>query len=229
MPIHHATLAKADKLGVVLTTLPNSDIIQAHWTERNKKGFVANAGQAPGLVDDMKTLRMLVLEYPQLSAKQPGVKKDAYGWTISLRGDVIGEAPRLADAWDAAFEVLTGGEEGEDAEDGEDIVNGEDTMNEALEEEEGDEGKSVVKKKYKTAYRPFHMTCGDELSQLISAHVKVTEDGQTRIDRDKLEKFAKKNQVWDPKYKMMNSGFMRMNVANRLRGKIRRDKWEVVW
>lgn len=223
---HHATVKKAEKLGVVLSQPEGGDRILAHWAERNKKGFAANSAGAPGLVEDMAKLRMITLEFPKIKVEQPNIKKDDYGWTISLRGDEIGSGVRLADAWDEALDVLEGGEEGEDGEDdADDLEAGEDDA------EEGDGTKSVVKKKYKSRYRPFRMTCGDEISQLISAHVKYKDEaeGKMRIDRAKLVKFAKLNGVWDPKYQNMNVGMVRMNAANRLRGKIRRDKHEVIW
>lgn len=96
-------------------------------------------------------------------------------------------------------------------------------------EPESDEGASVVKRKYKTRYRPFKMTCGDELAKLISDHVSSEgDDGEVRIDRVKLRRFALANGVWDPKYAHLNIGMQRMNVANRLRAKVRKGH-EIVW
>ena len=89
MPIHHATIKKAEKIGVVLTQLPSSDRIEAHWPERNKRGYAANSAGAPQLVDSMSTLKMLILEYPELKCAQPGLKADDYRWTISLRGELM--------------------------------------------------------------------------------------------------------------------------------------------
>lgn len=110
---------------------------------------------------------------------------------------------------------------------------GEDEAGEDEAGEEGDgEGKSIIKRKYKTAYKPFKMTCGDELSQLVSDHVKVSIklDGKSvkRIDAVKLRKFAKANGVWVAGYENLNVGMQRMNVANRLR-KLVAGGYEVQW
>jgi len=111
-------------------------------------------------------------------------------------------------------------DEGEGDEDGE---------VEAGDEEEENEGGSLVKKKYKQAYRPFHDRCGDDLSQQISDHVTVEdEDGNVRIDRVLLRRFAKANDVWADRYNDLNNGMARMNIANRLRARIRKGH-EVVW
>lgn len=99
-----------------------------------------------------------------------------------------------------------------------------------FEQEEGDEGRSVVKGKYKTRYRPFKQTCGDDLAQQVAKHVKVKdEDGKLRVDQDKLIRFAKANDVWDPAYRKLNVGMQRMNCVNRLRAKVRRDGHDVRW
>lgn len=95
---------------------------------------------------------------------------------------------------------------------------------ESSDDEEGDEGKSIIKAKYKSRYRPFKMTCGDELSQLISAHVTI----EGHVDRDKLVRFAKINGCWDERYVRMGVGMVRMNVGNRLRAKVRHGH-EVIW
>lgn len=97
---------------------------------------------------------------------------------------------------------------------------------------EGDEdaGKSIVKRKYKQAYRPFKHTCGDDLSQLITKHLKVVDDetGEERIDEDRLARFAKANDVWVSDYRNLNVGMRRMNIANRLRAKVRKGH-KIVW
>src|SRR5689334_14703224 len=109
MPLHHATIAKAQKAGFILQQVEGEDTIEALWADKNKRGYVANSASAPGLVDDMLKLRMITLEYPKLKVTQADPKKGDYEWSISLRGDVIGEGTRLADAWDAALDVLEGG------------------------------------------------------------------------------------------------------------------------
>lgn len=99
------------------------------------------------------------------------------------------------------------------------------------EPEEQDEGKSIIKSKYKTKYRPWKMTCGDDLAQQLSKHLKVKDedDGKMRVDAAKLKRFALANDCWDPKYAHLNVGMRRLNVANRLRAKIRKDGYKIVW
>lgn len=96
------------------------------------------------------------------------------------------------------------------------------------------EGRSVVKRKYKTQYKPFRMTCGDDLSSLVSAHIKIPAkvDGKSvkRIDEDKLYRFAVANGVWNPIYGALNVGMRRMNIANRLRKLIKDDPdFTIAW
>lgn len=97
--------------------------------------------------------------------------------------------------------------------------------------QDDEEGKSIVKRKYKTKYRPFKMTNGDDLAQQMKAHLNTAEgdDGKPRIDAAKLKRFAQANGVWDPAYVKLNVGQRRMNLGNRLRAKIRRDQHVVVW
>ena len=99
-------------------------------------------------------------------------------------------------------------------------------------DEDDDEKKSssIVKSKYKERYKPTDMTCGDDLSGRLRKHLVVyAADGKTQtIDRQKLIKFAKANGVWDPRYLDLNSGMVRMNVANRLRAKVRKGH-VVLW
>ena len=98
-------------------------------------------------------------------------------------------------------------------------------------QEDGDEDekvdRSVVKNRYKQRYRPFKDRCGDEISKLISSH--VWDEDEDRIDPVKLQKFAKANDVWDAKYANLNVGMQRMNIANKLRGRIRREDYQVRW
>lgn len=97
-------------------------------------------------------------------------------------------------------------------------------------EDDEEEGKSIIKRKYKERYHPHKMTCGDDISQLITAHVMTAEgdDGKPCVDEAKLEHFAKLNGVWQEKYEFLNVGMRRMNIANRLRAKVRHD-YEIVW
>lgn len=240
MPLHHATIAKAAKLGVILTTVANSDRVEALWPDRNKRGYVANAGQAPGLVDDMRVLRMITLEYPSLKVSQPSIKKDDYTWIITLRGDVIGSGARLNDAWQSALDILEGPADDEsDEENDEDdaldemdkVAAGEDP--ESDEDEEPDEGKSKIKRKYKTQYKPFKNTNGDDIAQQLSSYLKTVKDPDSKrlkIDPARLERFARANGIWSDEYKKLNMGMQRLNVGNRLRGVISKNPdYQIVW
>ena len=235
MTIHHATIARAEKAGVVLTETGKGDEIQAHWSLRNRRAYAPNSSYAPGLVDDFKTVRMIVLEYPQLTIKQD--RKD-YVWTIAMRRDVLATASvgKLDEAWDEAFEILAGdGAEEAGVEDAEaeaheakaveDATSGED----GDEIEDGDEGKSIIKRRYKTAYKPFKMTNGDEIAEQLSKVLKVEgDDGKLRIDPERLEAFARNNGLWDERYARLNVGMRRLNVGNKLRAKVRKG-FEVNW
>lgn len=101
---------------------------------------------------------------------------------------------------------------------------------EAEDDEDSDEGKSIVKHCYKERYRPHHMRNGDEIGKLVSEHVSYKDEdtGKPRIDRDKLEHFAKLNGCWQDAYRLLNAGLARMNCVNRLRAKIRHGH-DVVW
>lgn len=95
-------------------------------------------------------------------------------------------------------------------------------------DEEPSEGRSVVKRTYKTRYKPFKSTCGDELAALVRRHLEVkTEDG-LRIDPVKLRTFAAANDCWQDRYDSLNVGMRRMNVVNRLRAKVKKGH-DIVW
>lgn len=117
------------------------------------------------------------------------------------------------------------GDEGDEfEEDGE-----EEAEVEADDEEESDEGKSVVKAKYKQAYKPFKHRCGTSIADQISAHVAgESEDGKPCVDMKKLKRFARANECWVESYSSLNNGMARMNVANRLNAKIKKG-FTVVW
>lgn len=99
------------------------------------------------------------------------------------------------------------------------------------------ESRSIVKKKYKTQYKPFHATCGDSMSRQITQCVKhqvtiVTKSGKSkkvfRTDPAKLKRLAKLNGCWRDEYAMLNVGQQAMNVGNRMR-KLERGGVELKW
>jgi hypothetical protein len=117
-----------------------------------------------------------------------------------------------------------GEEEGED--ESQDEAEG-DVDEEATDEvADEDEGRSIVKKKYRQAYRPFRGSCGDEMTRQMALAVKVemtvtTKSGKTRkvtrTDPMKLKCLAEANGCWRDEYEDLNLGQISMNVANRLR------------
>lgn len=99
------------------------------------------------------------------------------------------------------------------------------------EDAEDDEGKSVVKRKYKVKYRPHRMTCGDPLSKQLRSEFMTVRDPDTKklkVDWTRFTQFAKINGCWSDDYRKLNKGMRRMNVVNRLRALIK-DGHKVVW
>lgn len=204
MRIHHATAAKAKKFKITLTVEDNEVIATDAKGTQLASGMQAN-----------KVLEEAITKLTGHPAKKKAVKA---------------AAPKKA-------------RKSQD-EDGEEDENGEGEEAEELEPEDdsdADQGKSLVKSKYKKLYKPHKDKCGDDLSTRLNAHVSVkTEDG-LRIDIKKLRKFAEANDCWVPAYANLrsrtggwNAGMARMNVANRLRGKIRQaqkagEEYEIVW
>jgi hypothetical protein len=98
-------------------------------------------------------------------------------------------------------------------------------------EEEGDEeeSKSIIKRKYRERYRPFHYTNGDDLAHKITEAVSEEDEaGDMKVSKKLLRDFAKANGCWDTRYNDMNIGMARMNVGNRLRARVRKG-YVVVW
>jgi hypothetical protein len=97
--------------------------------------------------------------------------------------------------------------------------------------EEGNDT-SVVKRKYRMKYKPHKMTCGDDITREVREHYMTKVDPDTKKKRynwDKFIEFAKRNDCWDHAYLKLNKGMRRMNIVNRLRAKVVRDKYEIVW
>lgn len=103
--------------------------------------------------------------------------------------------------------------------------------------EDEDESRSIVKKKYKVAYKKFRNTCGDDMTLLMAKAVKhevtvVTKGGKQkkvwRTDPARLKKLAKANGAWRDEYDHLNVGQQSMNVGNRLR-KLAKDGVEIKW
>ena len=88
-------------------------------------------------------------------------------------------------------------------------------------------GKSgVMFLKYHTSYMNKGGGNGDALDvALRDAVMKPGKKGEkSALDWNALEDIADRHDVWNPKYRDLNAGMARMNVANRLRALIRNDK-----
>lgn len=93
--------------------------------------------------------------------------------------------------------------------------------------------KSIVKRKYRDAYKPHQNTCGDAFVKLIDAATKTEQlTGKSgklkmKLDTGKLVYLAKLNDVWKPGYRSLNNGQMRMTVGLKLRKLFAADtiKW----
>lgn len=155
---------------------------------------------------------------------------------VSAIGKVVAtgtNAKEMLDALVAKYDAASHNEdeEGEGQDDAEGDVE--------KEGEEGDEdefeGKSIVKAKYKQAYRPFRSTCGDDMARAISTAIKVVvtitlpsgkQKKVMRIDPKRLQRLARMNGVWSDEYLKLNVGQQRMNVGNRIR-KLAKDGVEI--
>lgn len=205
--IHHTQVKQAAKLGITLTK-GDMDVTAS---KDNKSASAPSAGLAIAALIKMfqfttaDVVKALKTAKPAKTKKARKAKKP----TFKCENEECGCTRR-----EKTEDGFVCAECGEDA-----------TM-------DGDEdGASVVKRVYKTRYKPHKAKCGDEISKLISAHV-MSKDPETKkmvMDQPKLARFAKANGCWDPNYLKLNGGMQRMNIANRIRGKVRRDKHEIVW
>lgn len=93
------------------------------------------------------------------------------------------------------------------------------------------EGNSIVKAKYRALYRPNRNTNGDDLAQQLRAYLVFDDEGEERIDAEKLARFAKANDCWVESYaSLKNVGMRRMNISNRMRAKLRKDpEYAIKW
>jgi len=169
-------------------------------------------------------------------------------FVVSKDGDPVVEAKDPKDALDLAILELSGGGVGttkpkpttrkakkaeaprKRADDEDESENGDD---------EGDASRSVVKAKYRARYLPNKGHCGDDLAKKLRDAFMTEKDedtGKPRLDFEAFVEFAKANGVWVEGYRRLkdrhgnrNDGLIRMNCANRLRAKVRRDKHKIVW
>lgn len=205
--VHHTVQKQAAKLGITLTAdefgvTASKDGQSAH-KPNGSLAIAALLGSTP-TADVMNSLKSPSKEF-KIAAKKEAKKAKAKKARKSSKLKCECGSTDVSSDGDGGFVCETCGE----------TVEGEENN-----------GRSVVKKKYKRAYKPFKGKCGDTLADKITAHVMFKPEGESkfRTDADKLVRFAKANGVWDPEYKGRNNGLVRMSVRNRLQGKLNRKE-----
>lgn len=246
MRIHHATLAKAKKFHITLTIEDNDIVATSKTGVRLASGPQGNkvledaitkaTGKPPkGNAHKLTQVGTTAKQADAVKAAKPVVKADRFeeaakadGWKKTRWGfSKEGEDSVQADSWEALCEdqgIEVGTDEPDD-------------------DSDADQSRSIVKAKYKERYKPTKDKCGDDLSFRINDHVTVEDDetGENRVSKKLLREFAEANGCWKPSYGSLvsrtggwNAGMARMNVANILRGKIRKaekagEEFKVVW
>ena len=204
--IHHNTLKKAAKYGIVLSVVEN-DIVATH--------------EGVELVSGLQANKVLDKAIEQLNGGASQVALIAAGHTATTK--------KLAKKPAKSRRVREEEEEGEDEELGEEANDEADAAEgEGDDESDAEQGKSIVKRKYKQEYRPYQQTCGDEFSQLMSSATRYINDGRERTDEKKLMRLAKRNGVWKDSYAALNIGQRRMTIGVRLRAMVKRGE-EIKW
>lgn len=213
MKIHHATLTKAKKFKITLTVEDNEVVATSAKGERLAAGLQGNK-----VLEDAIT--KATGHAPKGKAKLP--EQRLADGKVKLAAGKKARKAKPAPHSEEEAEL--------DAEDGDDS--------------DADQSKSIVKAKYKARYKPTKDKCGDTLSFEINEHVTVEDDetGEKKVSKKLLRAFAEANGCWVPAYGSLvsrtggwNAGMARMNVANRLRAKIRHykkemeEEYQVIW
>ena len=82
--------------------------------------------------------------------------------------------------------------------------------------------KSIVPSKFKTAYAAHNDTCGSKLALALKAATTVkNKEGRDSLDVDALFKIARANGIDTKGYVDLNNGQKRMNVGNKLAGRLK--------
>lgn len=230
MRIHHNTAKKAKSFGITLTVEDNEVVASKNGT-RLAAGLQGNKvledaiTKSTGKPAKGKTAKAPVVVSPAEEACREA------GWTKKRGGGFKNaETEEDSDAadWAALAEEF-------------DLIEQEEP--EADEDDsDADQGKSIVKHKYKERYKPTKDKCGDDLSFQINEFVTIEDDaGDKKVSKKLLRAFAEANGCWVPSYGSLvsrtggwNAGMARMNVANRLRAKIRQaakaeTEFKIVW
>ena len=221
---HHNTLAKAERYKFVIKGEHSDSVYTIEVESPRGKIIKVQGPKANEVLEDAICLRMLLREHPGL---KPRLVNGS--WTVTFQDNDY-SAARLNDAFLDATSDVDEDELAEAAAEAEDELEGLDEEGDEAEEgETGGADKSVVKKKYKTEYKPHKMTCGDEFAARVTSYITVPHKGKkTRVDSQKLRKLAEANDCWDDRYEALNPGMQRMNVGNRLRNRFNK-KQEIRW
>lgn len=201
--IHHATLAAASKLGIVLET--TEDGIRA-TSKKPAFDFTIEA-KAKDVLADAVAYRMIATEYDKVVIEHD----DDGRWLLTVEGN--DEIEALGDRLQDAFDVLS-----------------EQVQEAGITIESEDEGPSVVVPlKYKVAYaeagHPSH--CGDWLATRIDGYFDSAETG--KLDEARFTAFLKENNVeltgkwselpmsgqkgWEGRYRMNGCQKVRIQMA----------------
>lgn len=85
--------------------------------------------------------------------------------------------------------------------------------------------RTIVPLRYKQAYANHDDTNGSKLSLALKAFTTITnKDGRASLDLSALRAVAKQNGIDVSKYEKLNNGQFRMNVSNRLAGKLKQGE-----
>lgn len=207
--IHHATAARAKKVGIELV-YDDGDFIAMKGLEKLGSSPSASAALAQAEAALLYQVEAAKGEIEPQSVGAAKAPKGKGSLADAKAAKKAAKAPAKAPAKASTFEEDERDDEDED-------------------EDAAEEGRSIVKRKYREAYKPHHMTCGDDFAAQLSEHIQeIDEAGETRTSPALLRKVAQLNNVWNPAYASKNVGMQRMNVGNRLRAIIRKGG-EVVW
>lgn len=201
MKIHHNTAKKAQKFGITLEVIEN-DIVASH------DGVTLVSGPQGNSVLE-RAIQLL-----GANGQMPLVEEGRKQRVTKAKANGARKPKITADEYDD----LDFADEADD-----ELAAAED------EESDADQGRSIVKRKYKQDYRPFRQTCGDDFAELMAEETRyVNEDGDERTDEAALRKLAERNKVWKDSYIALNVGQRRMTIGVRLRAMLKRGE-EIKW
>lgn len=239
MRIHHATATKAKKFGIILTVEDN-EVVATKAGVRLAAGLQGNKvledaiTKATGKPAKGGTPAARIGKTPAVVTPEEEACREA-GWT-KKRGGGFKNAETEDDSDAADWAALA---EEQELIETEELVDPEDDEDDS----DAEQGKSIVKSKYKERYKPTKDKCGDDLSFKINEFVTVEDEetGEKKVSKKLLRAFAEANEAWTSRYGNFinrvgtwNSGMALMCVNNRIRAKVRQAKkadgeYKIVW